>query len=198
MTTKICTHCGDTKKVSDFYTSKGKPTSQCKECIKGKAKHYRDNNKEKVAACKKRIYEEKKEDILQRQANWRDNNRDHISDYNKSYKEENKELCSLLKRVSLAKRRALLKNAYISWADDGLMKDMYIEARHFQMEVDHIVPLISRFRNFQVACGLHWEGNLQLLSSAENRSKNSFLWPGMWDYNEYRKENLEFFNQSKG
>lgn len=44
------------------------------------------------------------------------------------------------------------------------------------MELDHIVPLKSDF-----VCGLHWHGNIQLLSMSENRKKNNRYWPNMPD-----------------
>lgn len=48
--------------------------------------------------------------------------------------------------------------------------DVYVEAKHLQLEVDHIVPLIH-----PKVCGLHVWDNLQLLTSLQNRRKgNSF------------------------
>ena len=41
-------------------------------------------------------------------------------------------------------------------------------------EVDHIVPLKSA-----LVCGLHWHGNLRVVSKSENCAKRNFWWPDM-------------------
>lgn len=50
------------------------------------------------------------------------------------------------------------------------MKQIYLAARERGMEVDHIVPLAGA-----TVCGLHWEGNLQLLPMSANRRKSNFF-----------------------
>ena len=67
-----------------------------------------------------------------------------------------------------ANRVARIKKATPVWVDFDLVKDMYVEAHYQQLEVDHIVPLQGKN-----VCGLHWEGNLQLLSREENARKNN-------------------------
>lgn len=71
-------------------------------------------------------------------------------------------------------RNAVKRNAVPLWIDRDLVKDMYEEGRYFQMDIDHIVPL-----RHPLVCGLHWEGNLQLLSQKENRAKGNRHWPDM-------------------
>jgi hypothetical protein len=67
-----------------------------------------------------------------------------------------------------AKRRATQAKATPPWANDGAIKLIYAKAKEFAMEVDHIVPLVNK-----EVCGLHWEGNLQLLKTSENRRKTN-------------------------
>jgi hypothetical protein len=42
--------------------------------------------------------------------------------------------------------------------------------------VDHIVPL-----NHPYVCGLHWDGNLQIIPHHVNRAKSNKYWPDQWE-----------------
>ena len=78
------------------------------------------------------------------------------------------------RRAIAAKRRATKLNATPIWANLENIKEFYMEADYQQMHVDHIVPLIN-----PKVCGLHWEGNLQLLTAADNLAKSNKLIPEM-------------------
>lgn len=79
-----------------------------------------------------------------------------------------------------AKRRASKKNATPAWANKAAIETIYEKAQRFMQltgesyHVDHIVPLTS-----DLVCGLHWEGNLQILPGAENLAKHNRVWPDM-------------------
>ncbi len=73
-----------------------------------------------------------------------------------------------------AKRRATKLQATPRWADQGTTKDIYRLAAIYagflgeEIHVDHVVPLQS-----DEVCGLHWHGNLQLLTGQQNRAKTN-------------------------
>lgn len=68
------------------------------------------------------------------------------------------------------------KHATVAWCDAAAVRALYAEAARMtretgvRHEVDHIVPLQGRN-----VCGLHWEGNLQILTKIENQRKRNKL-----------------------
>jgi hypothetical protein len=79
-----------------------------------------------------------------------------------------------------AKRRAYKKRATVSWADMEKVRSLYKLSQDLSKEtgithhVDHIVPINSEY-----VCGLHWEGNLQVIPYNENITKSNKVWPNM-------------------
>jgi len=82
--------------------------------------------------------------------------------------------------VYAVQRRRGVKQATPTWADKGLMDDLYRYAKIMRVstgikcEVDHIVPIAGAD-----VCGLHSHDNLTVLTKAANRSKWNRHWPDM-------------------
>jgi hypothetical protein len=156
---KFCSKCRLFKSSEDFYLKKKGGILRCdfcKSCTKNIVKAWRLKNKERSMACQK---------------NWRDSNRERLQEYFRTYAKQHPDV---LRRIN-AKSRALKKQAVPLWIDHDLVRDMYQEAEYQQMHVDHIVPL-----NSKSVYGLHWEGNLQLLTRDENLRKGNVTWPDQW------------------
>lgn len=65
------------------------------------------------------------------------------------------------------------------WANRDKMKTIYAEAERQRasgraVHVDHVVPLAG-----ELVCGLHWEGNLEVITTKANYEKSNHIWPGM-------------------
>lgn len=87
------------------------------------------------------------------------------------WKRENPAKYLALQRATQVRHRAQFKKATPSWGQDGI-GDVYLEAREFQMEVDHVVPLRSK-----VVCGLHVWDNLRVVPKSVNRAKRNHFDP---------------------
>jgi len=106
---KTCRICGIEKDLSEFHIKRGTldgHRSECKECVKGIQKKYKDTEKtkeydknryqekrEEILERKKEYYQENKETILEQKAGYRakPENRKRNKDYIKKYKVENRE-----------------------------------------------------------------------------------------------------------
>jgi hypothetical protein len=97
-------------------------------------------------------------------------------EYAKSHFQRNKPLHNARGK----QRRAIQRRAMPAWANTELIKEYYFAADLLSMctgewyHVDHVVPLQS-----ELVCGLHWEGNMQILTGPENISKGNRFWPDM-------------------
>ena len=117
--------------------------------VKAKMEEWKANNASRYASSKRKYYETNKERIFEQA---------------KEFARQN----PAWKASHCAKRRATKKQAIPKWIDWDLVNDIYEESNYQQMTVDHIIPLTSK-----TVCGLHWEGNLQLLTASENSIKHN-------------------------
>ncbi len=109
-------------------------------------------------------YYKNKEKLLDYQHTYYRENREHLIDCGKKYKDGNRGKYNAYE----AKRRAAKRDATPVWADLNAIQEIYIKASKLGKQIDHIIPLSS-----PTVCGLHWEGNLQLLSPTENLRKSN-------------------------
>ena len=128
------------------------------------------NNKEKARAASKKWRLNNPEkyiiSVMKTNRKARIKNKEKIKTYLRNWQIINSDKSNAIS----AKRRALKKQAIPEWTDKNLVEDIYAEAKYFGLVVDHIIPL-----NHPNVCGLHWEGNLQLLTAIENLSKGNKL-----------------------
>ena len=143
---KTCTECNEEKPLESFgkrARAKDGLREQCKACIAARDKAYRTANPEKAKANKKA---------------WRESHPyQHLA--------------------ATAKGRAKRYNAIPSWYGQthhdqiiGMYeeRDRITQATGIQHEIDHILPL-----NGDTVSGFHIPGNLQIITSTENRSKGN-------------------------
>ena len=185
---KVCARCGSHKQISEYHVSSQSKDGRrniCKICANAALNLWISQNKERCKNYAKQWRNKNAEKCREATRKWKANNPGKAALSNKLTKLKRKEKATAQYkiwrsrnldrlRIKQAKRRSQNKLATPSWADHYLINDMYKEAEYQQLHVDHIVPLKSA-----LVCGLHWEGNLQLLTSMENRKKGNRTWPDM-------------------
>jgi len=123
-------------------------------------------NPEKDKEVKRQAYLKNKAEYIKRASEWSQNNKEKCREVRKKWKMNNPFFVAL----DHAKRRSLEIMAIPKWADKNKIKQIYKEAHKKGMDVDHIIPLRSKY-----VCGLHVENNLQLLTPQENWKKGNRL-----------------------
>lgn len=182
---RICSGCHIKKARSEFFKSSAKSYGlqpRCKACWR----LYYEKNKERLLVrssawsksnrpakrkARTAYYRRNREAEIAKVIAWRERegSRQKVRANNARYIKKNATMIS-------ARKRAAKYTATPLWADPKAIKAIYADARRLTKEtgvlheVDHIVPLKS-----PIVCGLHWEGNLQVLPSIQNRIKGNSL-----------------------
>lgn len=166
-----CKRCNQILPTSDFKADpryKRGFTSWCYECHRKRNSDWAKENKERLA---------------KKSTAWRKDNPEKAKEVWRGFHDRNKEKRAAQhadwarrnldkRRATSAKRKAAKLRATPKWVNWGKVRAIYRQAKRLQdytgvpMHVDHIVPLQG-----QNVCGLHWEGNLQILSASENCKK---------------------------
>jgi hypothetical protein len=163
---KLCTRC---ERHIPFWRFGSHPHHKdglqiyCKECINSyRREKYRADKawSDKVKATNRLNWADNAVEWRKTVAKWRVANKAKMNALSKKYKH--------------SKRKAMPK-----WANQQKIEEFYFAADFLGMvtgewhHVDHVVPLQS-----DVVCGLHCEGNLQVLTATENLRKSNLVWPG--------------------
>lgn len=140
----------------------------CKECSKEIQRKWKAENPDRRLEIQ-REYRKRNPDLSQR---YYQANKERVTGVNKLWLEKNRPISNKIK----SQYRASKLKATVSWADQNLIKAFYEEAARLTLttgiihHVDHIVPLQGK-----TVSGLHWEGNLQILTASENCAKRNFI-----------------------
>lgn len=172
MNTGRCSRCAEVKPIAEFGGHKG----YCKHCYNAWRREWRKNNPQIMLAQKQRALQRDPDCLKKydRRSYWK--NRDKRIAKSRRWNIENKEAFAARE----AARRAAQKSATPKWADLEAIEAVYLAAAERTKatgvlhHVDHIVPLQSK-----IVCGLHVQGNLQVLPAFDNQSKNNRHWPDM-------------------
>lgn len=172
---KRCGSCHELKSLSEFHLRRASPDGlayKCAECVKSSCREWKRKNPEAFKEWYRRNVDRQSEKFKE----YRRKNRDHLS---KQYREWAKENPHKVNAI-VAKRTAAKLKATPPWADQAAIRNFYERAAELtratgiRHEVDHIVPLQGK-----TVCGLHWEGNLQVLPKTENIRKSNRM-PEEW------------------
>lgn len=173
---KVCARCRVEKTRSLFGLDKNRKDGlnvYCKPCVRERSLAYCEANRERVRKSKA----ESVRRHADRRAEWLAANAEKLRaywrDYGKRYRAEKRaETAEKTRRQQAARRKAVPP-----WFDREKAAAIYAEAQARRaagedVHVDHIVPL-----NGETVCGLHWHGNLQILTAEQNLAKSNKLTP---------------------
>jgi hypothetical protein len=170
---KICLKCNLPRELLEFR----KNERTCKSCARELARRWKQNNQDKVKACRERYLSECKEKVREsRHKTYLKNKR--IENLNsRLWKKLNSDRHAALQ----SKRRSLKLHATPSWASLEKIAEIYKQRRlvsevtGVEHHVDHVIPLKGKN-----VCGLHVETNLKIVPATENMKKSNKLLETEW------------------
>lgn len=168
---KKCGACDETKPLSMFNARRASLDGlchKCRDCSRAALASWRRNNPDGFRDWCAQNAERRAESWRR----WYGSNKSRRAKSYADWAAANSHVVNAVK----ARRYAAKKHAAVSWANKNAISAVYAEAARLtretgvRHEVDHVVPLQS-----PVVCGLHWEGNLQVLTKIENLKKRNKL-----------------------
>jgi len=181
VSSKCCTGCEKQfydKNKTEILKSRVEYSKRNKNKISEYQKKYRENNKNRTSEYLTDYFQKNKEEIYLQRRQYIERNKAYFFNWHSEYREKHRDIFNVRSSI----RRAIKLQAIPTWANKTEIHEFYKDAVRISYEtgvkynVDHIVPLQSDF-----VCGLHWEGNLQILTKTENLSKSNRHWPDMPD-----------------
>lgn len=173
----LCKRCNQMLPTSEFKPDpryKRGFTSWCHECHRERNREWAKENKAHVAAKSvawRKANPEKAREVWQA---FHNRNKGKRAAQHAEWARRNRDK----RNAACAKRKAAKLRATPKWVNWNKVRAIYRQAKLLQeftgvpMHVDHIVPLQG-----ENVCGLHWEGNLQIIPASENCSKSN-KWDG--------------------
>lgn len=140
--------------------------------ICAKVKRWVDQNYDRKRVADAAYYVLNSEAIRSRVNQWRVENPERKAANDKAWAQNN----PLKVKLNVARRHKRVRQATPKWASRQELDDVYLEATHMQLCVDHIIPL-----KHKLVCGLHVAANLQLLTRSENAKKSNKFDPETYD-----------------
>lgn len=176
-----CIKCSLEKPEEEFNRSSSTLTGYsryCRLCWNAMQTKWRNNHPEEMKTFRKNGYAKNKTVYMERAKKWLKEHPEYVTAYAEMHRTKNKAVYNAYR----AKRRAIEQMAMPGWADRAKIDAIYKQAVCITEEtgvphhVDHIVPIVS-----PIVCGLHWEGNMQIIPAFLNITKGNRQWPSMPD-----------------
>lgn len=167
----LCKRCGQYLPSSEFKADqryKRGFTSWCNDCHRERKREWAKENKKRLAAKAAEWRKANPEKAKQTWQGFHNRNKVKRAAAHAEWAFRNKDK----RRATSARRKAAKLQATPAWVNWKAVNAIYKNAKKMQeftgipMHVDHIVPLQGAN-----VCGLHWEGNLQVIPASENCAK---------------------------